>query len=246
MQIKISLSPRSIVTYLALGVLFFTVVSIGIQICKYVFDYRDGWMKMFNLDRELNFPTWYSAWMIGFCSILLQIIAIGKKQQGDRYAADWKLLSFIFMLMAIDEVLSIHEILIIPEVSQALNLPWFLHSMWVIPGTVFVVWFAKRYSKFSRHLPLKSQQHFISAACIYVGGALAMEMIGSHLAQAQGQQNLFYALVATAEEVMEMAGIIIFIYGLLYYLSQWTDILNLQINILDPRAKSYRLPSNKK
>ena len=244
MQIKISISPRAIIKYLVIGVIFFTVVSTGIQICKYVFDYRDDWMKLFNLDREMNLPTWYSAFMIGFCSILLRVIATGKKQQDDRYAADWKLLSFIFMLMALDEVVSIHEILIIPEVSEALNLPWFLHSMWVIPGTVFVIWFAKRYWRFSRHLPRQSQQHFVAAAFIYVGGALIMEMIGSYLAEAQGQQYLPYALIATVEEVMEMSGIIMFIYGLLYYLSQWSDKLNLQINILDPHQKPLKSKSN--
>lgn len=240
MQIKISISPRTIVKYLLIGVIFFTLVSTGIQICKYVFDYRDEWMKLFNLDRELNFPTWYSALMIGFCSIMLKIIARGKKQQSDRYSRDWQLLSFIFFLLAIDEVLSIHEILIIPEVSEALRLPWFLHSMWVIPGMVFVGWFVKRFWKFSRHLPLKSQRHFIVAGLTYVGGALLMEMIGSYLAESQGQQHLPYALVATVEEVMEMIGIIIFIYGLLYYLSQWAKQLNLQVDILDSSLKSHR------
>jgi hypothetical protein len=190
-------------------------------------------MTLFNLDRELNFPTWYSTLMLGFCSVLLKIIAIGKKQQCNRYATDWQLLSLIFLLLAIDEILSIHEILIIPEVSDALKLPWFLHSMWVIPGILFVLWFAKRYWKFSRQLPPKSRQHFITAAFTYIGGALIMEMIGSYVAEAQGQQNLTYALVATAEEIMEMIGVIIFIYGLLYYLSNWAEKINLQISILE-------------
>jgi hypothetical protein len=233
MQIQVSLSPRAIVKYLVMGVIFFALVSIGIQICKYVFDYRADWMTLFNLDRELNFPTWYSTLMLGFCSVLLKIIAIGKKQQRNRYAADWQLLSLIFLLLAIDEILSIHEILIIPEVSDALKLPWFLHSMWVIPGIVFVLWFAKRYWKFSRQLPPKSRQHFVTAACTYIGGALIMEMIGSYVAEAQGQQNLTYALIATAEEIMEMIGVIIFIYGLLYYLSNWAEKINLQISILE-------------
>jgi purine-cytosine permease-like protein len=232
MQIQISLSPRTIVKYLVMGVIFFALVSIGIQICKYVFDYRADWMTLFNLDRELNFPTWYSTLMLGFCSILLKIIGIGKKQQLERYAADWQLLSLIFLLLALDEILSIHEILIIPEVSKALNLPWFLHSMWVIPGMVFVLWFARRYWKFSRHLSPKSQKHFIVAACTYIGGALIMEMIGSYVAEAQGQQNLLYALIANAEEIIEMIGIILFIYGLLYYLSKWAEKINLQISIL--------------
>jgi hypothetical protein len=233
MQIQVSLSPRAIVKYLIMGVIFFALVSTGIQICKYVFDYRADWMTLFNLDRELNFPTWYSTLMLGFCSVLLKIIASGKKQQRERYAADWQLLSLIFLLLAIDEILSIHEILIIPEVSDALKLPWFLHSMWVIPGIVFVLWFAKRYWKFTRQLPPKSRQHFVTAACTYVGGALIMEMIGSYVAEAQGQQNLTYALVATAEEILEMIGVIIFIYGLLYYLSNWAEKINLQISILE-------------
>ena len=231
MQLKISLDPRKIVTYLLIGTMFFAVVSIGIQISKYGFGYREDWMKLFNLDRELNFPTWYSALMIGFCAILLKIIAAGKKQQSDRYTKDWQLLSLIFIFLAIDEVLSIHEILIIPEVSEALNLPWFLHSMWVIPGTIFVIWFIKRYSKFVRHLSYTSRRHFFIAAFLYVGGALIMEMVGSYIAEAQGQQHLLYALTANVEEIMEMCGIIVFIYGLLYYLRKWNDKVDVEIII---------------
>lgn len=238
MQIKIAVNPRTVVKYLVMVMIFFAIVSTGIQICKYVFDYRDDWMQLFNLDRELNFPTWYSAFMLGFCAVLLKIIAVGKKRQSDRYTKDWQLLSLIFCLMAIDEIVSIHEILIIPEVSEALNLPWFLHSMWVIPGVVFVAWFCKRYRKFVQHLPTKSKQHFIVAASIYIGGALIMEMIGSHFAESQGQQQLLYALIATVEEVLEMTGIITFIHALFYYLSKWSNQLELQIDILDSSLKS--------
>jgi hypothetical protein len=242
MQIKVSIVPLSVVKYLIIGVIFFTVISTGIQISKYVFNYHQEWMNMLNLDREMNFPTWYSAFMLGFGSILLRIIAVGKNQKSDRYTGDWKLLSLIFTLLAIDEVLSIHEIFIIPEVSNALHLPWFLHSMWVIPGTIFVVWFLKRYWKFSRHLPLRSQQHFILAAAVYIGGALVMEMVGSYVAEAKGQQYLPYALITTVEEVMEMVGIIIFIYGLLYYLGRWMQDLELQIKILSTESKNSNFP----
>ncbi len=237
MQLKISIKPSSIVRYLAIGVIFLTIFSIGIQIGKYVFDYRESWTRMFNLDREMNIPTWYSALMLLFCALLLKIIAQGKKQQGDRFSTDWRLLSNIFIILAIDEVLSIHEILIIPDVSKALNLPWFLHSLWVIPGAIFVLWFGKHYWQFSQNLSYKSRQHFFLAAAIYVGGALIMEAIGSHIAEWQGQQNLTYALVATVEEVMEMTGIIIFIYGLLFYLQQWTPNLLLQIDFVEPKSK---------
>lgn len=240
MQLKITAFPRIIARYLMIGVIFFTIVGVVIQIGKYVFNYQDEWLDLFNVDRELNFPTWYSALMIAFCAVLLKIIATGKKQQSDRYTKDWQLLSLIFWFLAIDEIVSIHEILIIPEVSQALNLPWFLHSAWVIPGMIFVAWFARRYSKFVRHLPAKSRLHFIFAACIYVGGALIMEMIGSYFAESLSQQNIIYALTTSVEECLEMTGIVMLIYSLLYYLGQWAHQLDLQIDILEPSVMGSR------
>ncbi|NJR47605.1 MAG: hypothetical protein HC775_18750 [Hyellaceae cyanobacterium CSU_1_1] len=166
MQIKITAFPRMIVKPLMIGVIFFTIVGVAIQIGKYVFNYQDEWLDLFNVDRELNFPTWYSALMIAFCAILCKIIATGKKQQGDRYTKDWQLLSLIFWFLAIDEIVSIHEIFIIPEVSQALHLPKLLYSAWVIPGTIFVVWFARRYSKFISHFPQISTTLYLS--CLYL------------------------------------------------------------------------------
>ena len=231
LNIKSTVYTRKIIKYLTIVAIFFALVSLGIQIAKYGYSYRADWMKLFNLDRELNFPTWYSALMLGFCSLLLKIISAGKKQQSDRFTKDWQLLSLIFLFLAIDEVLSIHEILIIPEVSEALNLPWFLHSMWVIPGTLFVIWFFRRFSKFIRHLSPKDFKHFFLAALFYIGGALFMEMVGSYVAEAQGQQNLVYALIATVEEIMEMTGTIIFIYALLDYLRCWMDRFNIQVGI---------------
>ena len=65
-----------------------------------------------------------------------------------------------------------------------------------------------------------------------------MEMVGSQYASWEGQQNLIYALLATLEEVMEMIGVIIFIYGLLHYLGQWAKDLQVQIQISDVLSKA--------
>ena len=232
MQIKIAVSPRKIIRLLLIGAIFFAVVSAIIQVSEYVFGYEDDWTSLFNVDRELNFPTWYSALMIIACSALLKIIATGKQQQEDRYTKDWLLLSRIFCFMAIDEIVSLHEIFIIPEVSEALNLPWFLHSAWVIPGMIFLLWFIRRYRKFVRHLPPQAQKNFILAGCIYVGGALVMEMIGSHFAESLSQQHIIYTLTTTLEEFLEMLGIILFIHSLFQYLNRWAYPLNLQVGLI--------------
>jgi predicted permease len=129
--------------------------------------------------------------------------------------------------------LSIHELLIIPDLAEALNLPWFLHSLWVIPGTIFVLIFAQRYWKFTLHLPKRSRYHFTLAAMLYIGGALGMEMVGSYYAELEGQQHLTYALLTSLEEAMEMMGTVAFIYGLLFYIGQWAQELQVQIKIFE-------------
>ena len=244
MQLKISICPQSIVKYLLIITAFFAVVTTAIQISKYGYGYEEEWMNVFNTDREMNLPTWYSAGMLAFCAILLRIIAAGKKIESDRYYPDWRLLSLIFTWLAIDEVLSIHEVFIVPEVAVALKLPWFLHSMWVIPGILFVCWFARRFWRFSQHLPYKSKQHFFVAAGLYVGGALILEMIGSHFAEFQGQRHLSYALIVVVEEALEMSGIILLIYGLLFYLRQWRQDLDLHISILGKNSQANDFKAN--
>jgi hypothetical protein len=233
MQFNWHISPGTVAKRLVSIVILLSLFSIAIQISKYVFNYRSDWMNTFNLDREMNFPSWFSTFMLAFCAWLLRIIAAGKeiKAQSDRRL--WRILANIFVFLAIDELFSIHEILIIPKLAKTLNLPNFLAQIWVIPGAILVAWFAKSYWGFIHRLPARSRFHFVMAASIYIGGALGMEMLGSAYSKIYGQQNLIYALLATLEEVMEMIGIVIFIYGLLSYLANWREEIQFNLKIGD-------------
>jgi hypothetical protein len=247
-QLYLTLSPLKLAKGLTLGVVFFTLTSIGVQIGKFVFNYREDWTVMFNVDREMNLPTFYSAFMLGFCAWLLNAIASGKQAELEqqktltdtdddtpvkyRYFQQWKWLSIIFGLLAFDEVFMIHEILIIPDIADALKLPPFLHSMWVIPGSIVVVIFLRQYWKFWLYLPQKTRYHFALAACLYIGGALLMEMLGSYITVLENQQNPIYAGMAIIEEIMEMMGIIVFMYGLLVYIREWHQKIYVEIKIM--------------
>ncbi|GGA12653.1 hypothetical protein [Okeania sp. KiyG1] len=220
MKFKITISPFKIAQYLTFGVIFLTICSIAIQIGKYIFDYREPWTRLFNLDREMNIPTWYSGLMLISCGLIIRGIFAIKRSLSDRFWRQWKILSTIFFLLALDEIASIHEILIIDDLADALNLPSFWHSVWVIPGTVLVIIFIWKYWKFIFYLPKQLRRYFLIAISLYVGGALGMEMVGSYYDGIDGQQNLVYAMLATVEEVMEMMGCVVFIYSLLTYLGE--------------------------
>ncbi|MBR8826931.1 MAG: hypothetical protein DSM107014_03335 [Gomphosphaeria aponina SAG 52.96 = DSM 107014] len=238
MKFNLAISPLNIAKRLTLGVVVLTILSVIFATGNYVFGYNPEWTKMLNLDREMNFPTWYSALMLGFASFLLRAIALGKALEHNRFYPQWKLLAKIFVFLAIDEVLSIHEILIIPDLRKALNLPGIFYSVWVIPGIIVVVIFLKKYWKFTQHLPKRSRFHFMLAAMLYIGGALGMEMVGGLYAHLQGKQNIVYALIANLEEVMEMMGIIVFIYGLLYYMGKWQDNFQLEVKVTGVNSNS--------
>lgn len=237
MKFIIAFSPQTIAKYLLIIAVILTTLSSAIAFSTYSFNFYEEWMDMLNLDKEMNIPTWFASFLLGLSALLLTAIAKGKKQESDRYSREWKILSYIFWFMAVDEVFSLHEILIIPEVAEALKLPWFLHSMWVIPGTIFVLWFVKYFWKFTKHLPKRSLQHFCLAALLYISGALLMEMVGSYYAEWKTQRDLVYALMTNVEETLENGGTIFFIYGLLVYLSRWMPHLQLEVNILKANSK---------
>ncbi|MGB7427247.1 MAG: hypothetical protein WA933_05495 [Microcoleaceae cyanobacterium] len=231
MPYQITISPKKIFKYLTLIVILLALASIPVQIGKYVFDYRAAWTRMFNLDREMNLPTWYSTLMLAFSALLLRIIAINKNNQHERYFRHWKFLSILFIFLALDELFQIHEIFIIKDISRML--PGIFYSVWVIPYGIGLIIFAQKYWKFTRDLPKQTRFHFILAAILYIGGALGMEIVGSYWTDLEGQQNLVYALMATLEEVMEMMGIIVWIYGLLIYIQKLQSHLNINIKISD-------------
>jgi hypothetical protein len=233
MKFIIPISPKRVALSLSIWVLFFAVAGVTVQVLRYAFNYRERWISLFNLDREINYPSWYSSFTLLFCGILLGIIAAAKKKQGYRYFRHWKVLGFIFVFFSLDEILSLHEILIIDDLRKALNLGGLFYFIWVIPGAIFVLLTALAYLKFLLHLPQKTRELFLLAGSIYVGGALGMEMVCGYYADVVGQRNLIYGLMVSVEEILEMIGVIVFIYALLSYIGSHLENIDLRFIIAD-------------
>lgn len=235
MQLTLSVSPRKITKVLTTAVIFFTVVGVGVQIAKYSFNYREDWLKLFNLDKELNYPSWYASFTLVFCSLLLRTIASTKKINGDRYFRHWKALSIIFLILSLDEAISIHEILIIPDLRRFLHLGGIFYYVWVVPALVFVGLVGLAYYKFIKHLPQRTMILFLLAGGLYIGGALGMEMIGGYYTDLYGTNNLTYALITCLEEVLEMVGVVVFIYSLLDYSRLYMKNLEVRVEFMEER-----------
>lgn len=219
---QISLKPLLIAR--ALGAVAFVLVlaSIGGQLTAYLtgHDTVYGLVRLFYVDAEQNIPTFFSTFLLLFAALLLSVITLLERNRTPSHVAYWAILSFGFLLMAVDDFVCLQEKLIGPmrKLLGDGNLGVFYFA-WVIPGIALVFILALFLFRFWLRLPAKTRLTFFVAATIYIGGCIGFELIGGRYAELHGAQNLTSIIITTVEESLEMAGNIIFIWGLLVYIA---------------------------
>lgn len=185
--------------------------------------------QMFNLDEEINFPTYFSTFLLLTSSVLFLLIASSKRKIKDRFSLNWYTLSFIFFFMSMDEILMLHEQLSAP-IRNVMHTTGFFYFAWLLPAVISLIIFIGFNINFLFSLPNKFQKLFFSSAFIYVTGAFLMEMVGGKFLSFYGQNNMGYALVTTIEESLELFGIILLLYALLNYVKTELPSLSLKLN----------------
>ncbi|MGK7911821.1 MAG: hypothetical protein AB4050_10135 [Synechococcus sp.] len=189
-------------------------------------------MYVFNIDEEYNFPTFFSVILLLICAFLLKRIAVMENNRQEAFVKHWKILHYIFIFLALDEAFQIHGIfMLFPQVAK--QLPGIFHFPWVIPYGIALAILGFYFSRFILNLPTRIKSLILLSAFFYVGGALGIEMIGgSWIRIAGSQKNLVYALIVSLEEMMEITGLLIFIYSLMFYITKYRqEAINLTIDI---------------
>jgi len=245
MKIQIPLAPGAVTQFLLRVVVSLVVLFVLTQMTVYFLpDYvgRDFFSDKFYLDYEGNIPTFYSFLALLFSSVLLGGIAHVKNLDNDRYKNHWKILSFIFLYLCLDEIGQLHEDLIFP-MQKLLKATGFFYFTWIVPFGFLVVIFALYYSKFLFHLPVSTKKMFVAAFAIYVGGAIGMEMPGGYLASTMGIKSVPYLIVMTIEESLEMLGIVVFIHALISYIKIYLGGISLNIYIEGKKTQVTESPN---
>jgi hypothetical protein len=175
--------------------------------------------NLFNVDEELNIPSFYSTILLLTASLLLMVISFLQLKEKEKYRWHWLILTFGFLFLATDETITIHEHLNKPFKAILGNgSSGLLTFAWVVPGMIIVVALGITFWKFLFQLPEKTKNAFILAGAFYIGGAIGVEMLGANYAEKHGLVNLTYATFTIVEETCEMLGIILFIRALLIYI----------------------------
>jgi hypothetical protein len=244
---KLRSLPKRMCQVLILVVLCLTLASIVGQYYRFFAGHSSfllGVAGKLNLNGEANLPAWYQSSTLLFCALLLALLASVKTFARAPYLWHWRLLSLIFLYLSIDEAVSIHEQAIEP-LRSLLHAHGVLYYAWVIPGALFVLGVGLAYLKFLAHLPPRTRWLFVIAGAVFVGGALGIEMVEGAYEDFYGEymtgaRAMIYALILTAEELMEMAGIIIFIYALLDHLQASVQEASLSQSSTEPVVLSRR------
>ena len=230
MEIKVE--PKQVAVTLLWVVGALTLIN-SVEIFFYFYlddDSLYGLVDLFDFAIEGNIPSFYSAVAILSCSALLALITRVNwcKPGGDRYY--WLALTLIFLFLAVDEAVAIHET-IGSFFERYFHAAGFFYFMWVVPYGVAIAVLGFVFLKFVLALPKHTRMQFVAAGTIFLTGAVGIEMFGAREADLYGTDTITYCVLYTFEEMFEMLGIVLFIYALLTHLVELTGGLRLVLEL---------------
>ena len=224
----IPLTPRLIRALLTVVTAGLFVAHGIVQVGIYCFGAKKHWLESLNMDRELNLPTLFSSALLLMAALLMQRLG---RSSNPNEAQDWRFLSKIFIFLALDEALQIHEILIIPGLRYQVHPA--LASTWVVPYAVFTLILLWRFRGFLGSISQATASRLLRSGAVYISGAIGMEMIGSFAVRSGliRLHSLWYGTITGLEEALELLGIILLIDALLRALLNQRESIDLTLRL---------------
>ena len=194
------------------------------------------WIRVVNVDHDLSLPSWFSAVLLLFASVLLAAMAYAKRSEANpRYGRHWAALAIIFLFLSCDEMIRFHErmanVLVWPALDALGIVPAaMLSNPWVLVYGPLVLVFALAYLRFWLNLPSRVKNLFFAAGALYVGGALGVELATAWYNAADSDFGVF--MTTHLEELMEMLGAVVFVYALMTYMVTHQRLGSLHIRLV--------------
>lgn len=222
---KILMNPAAICRRLALVTMALVAINMALQTYRVVMHQESiVGLPMLSLDKENNVPALFSTMLLFAASMVLAFIALLERTRRGPDAAKWAILAVGFLLMGVDESLSLHERMIDPLrrlLGDAFGVDrlGIFYFAWVIPAIVLVIALGIYFLPFLRRLPIRIGVMLIASAAVYLGGAIGVELVEGWWREGHGHRNVVYHALVSLEEGMEMVGVILLIHTLLGFLA---------------------------
>jgi hypothetical protein len=170
-------------------------------------------LPSFNFNAESSIPAWYSSMLMAAAALLL--LAIAASTEGRHR---WRALAVVFFCLSADEAISIHERLVLP-IREALGLSGFLYFSWVVAAAPLLVLGALYFRPLVNSLQAPVRMQVIVSGTVFVAGAFGFELVGGYVTSA-GLGKVAIALSVTAEEILEITGLTLFLSALVNLLAR--------------------------
>jgi hypothetical protein len=195
------------------------IVSVLVDAQELAIPKGKAFSNLFNLDAENNIPAWFSSVILLTVAFYAYLIAQQDTAHTRKHRKLWLLLAVLFVLLSLDETVSLHETVGSVLEKYSGHRTGFLRFAWVVPGTAFCAVVGGLFIPFVRGLAPGIRGQVIAAGMIYVSGAVGMEMIGGAVYSRMGHSAL-YAALTVLEETLEMCGTVLCIRALSGMLQQ--------------------------
>ncbi len=194
------------------------------------------WFAFFDLNTEANVPAFFNSFLLLFTSFLLFAVAWQQRQERDRTALQnvvyWKFLGFCFLFLAIDEAVEFHEwlgLLIKVVFAGSFSFSGVFYYAWIIPYALLLLAGFLFIRNFLFGLPARTGNLFILSGILFVGGAIGLRMLEARhddlMPTFDSPEALYFSLLYSIGEILEMTGITLFIYALLKFMASSKNLL---------------------
>lgn len=171
--------------------------------------------RLFGLDTESNFPTWFSSIMLALAAFFAyQVSVISGPERGCRI---WQVAALVLLFLSCDEVAMIHEYVGEFFAKHFFDFSQTSHSAWLlvlgVPTLVGAMFLVSRISLYIRSV--KARLFLGAGLLFYITGVFLLEsMLGLRIFPDLAKTTWLWIMEVIFEEGFEMAGVIMIIKGL--------------------------------
>lgn len=165
-------------------------------------------------------PTGFLFSLLLACSFLLTLISRIIVETPDSHDGwYWRVLSLIFFLFSLDELIEIHCRIVDLLEGQFTGIDWSSHK-WVFIYAPFILVFGISYLQFLKRLPKKTRNLFVTSGTITLLVAYLLEIPLDQIGSVCSADSFAYGFFAVIKRSFELFGIALFAYALLLYIEQ--------------------------
>ncbi|MDA0989290.1 MAG: hypothetical protein O3A51_00885 [Verrucomicrobia bacterium] len=230
LELSIQTTPGRVARWLTGCILFLLAAHVAGMFMTFYWGHPTvfGLVPMFDLNEEQNIPTMYSTLALLFAAFVTLLITCNSLRQQSDWTRHWAGLVVLFVFMAIDDFVGIHELTNSP-LRRLLDVSGVLHFAWVIPYLALAVVVGIAYWRFLFRLPPRTRWLLVLSGVVFTAGSIGFEIIIGHMVATGLRDSITTAVCIALEEFLELVAVVILIYTLLRHLRDMIGTVNVTI-----------------